>query len=257
MRSGSTSPPVPASGDPSLPNATLLARQADWLAPARAQLLRRVHVARRERVLDLGAGHGAVIPELVRRSGGEVVALDRDFGALQQDTAFVGAQRCTGDAVALPFASGTLDLIFSQLTLLWIGALHQAIIEIWRTLKPGGVLVALEPDYGGMIEYPPELSSRELWIRVLARAGADPLVARKLPGLLSAQGFEVQVALFDTLFPPDPDRFLFLYDLPMTEAEHQQLDTLHRLAHTHTGVWDQVAHLPFFLIRATKPTDHA
>ena len=61
----------------------LLTEQAAWLAPARARLLRRVAIAHRQRVLDLGAGPGAVTPELVRRSGGLVVALDVDLDALQ------------------------------------------------------------------------------------------------------------------------------------------------------------------------------
>ena len=61
----------------------LLRRQAAWLAPARARLLRRVAVARRRSVLDLGGGYGAVTGELVRRAGGTVVALDHTLEALQ------------------------------------------------------------------------------------------------------------------------------------------------------------------------------
>ena len=57
---------------PALPSKTLLEAQAEWLAPARARLLRRVGIARRRRILDLGAGYGAVTGELVRRGGGFV-----------------------------------------------------------------------------------------------------------------------------------------------------------------------------------------
>ncbi len=226
--------------------------QAAWLAPARAQLLRQVGVGRRRRALDLGTGYGAVVPELVRRSRGPVVALDRVFRALSKGRDFHGAERVAGDAVTLPFASGTLDLVFTQLALLWVAPLTSAIAEVARVLRPGGALVALEPDYGGMVEYPLEIASRELWMKGLERAGADPLVGRKLPGLLARAGFEVRVSLFNTLVEPSPTRFAFLQDLPLTGEERAQLAAIQRAAAAPAVAWAQVAHLPFMLVAAIK-----
>jgi len=237
-----------------LPSVKLLEEQAPWLAPARARLLRNVAIAHCRRVLDLGAGCGAVTPELVRRARGSVMALDREAAALQEcATAFVGASRAAGDALHLPFADDTFDLVFCQLTLLWISPLAQALAEIWRTLAPGGALVALEPDYGGLMEYPPEIATRDLWLHGLTRAGADPCVGRKLPALLSQQGFMCRVALFDTLEPPAPERFELLRGLPLESAEQAALKEIALQAHRLSGGWGQVAHLPFFLVTALKP----
>lgn len=230
-----------------LPAAELLRKQAAWLAPARAWLLRDVAIARRRSVLDLGAGYGAVTAELTRRAGGRVTALDCAVDALQGLGGAVG-----GDARGLPFAAGTFDLVFSQLTLLWVAPLAAALDELARVLAPGGALVALEPDYGGLIESPPEAAARELWLAALPRAGADPLVGRKLPGLLAARGFDVRVRLFDTLYAPSPARFDFLDDLPLTSAERARLADLREAAATLPRPWEQVAHLPFFLITATR-----
>ena len=155
----------------------------------------------------------------------------------------------------MPFQNGTLDLIFSQLALLWISPLRTVIAEVWRALEPGGVLVALEPDYGGLIEYPGSITTQDLWLQGLERAGADPWVGRRLPGMLEEQGFAVRVSLFDTLSIADPARFGFLRELPLTEEEEQQLSRAERAAQQFTGAWSQVAHLPFFLIRATKPAE--
>ena len=72
----------PGPDQPICPSAELLRRQAAWLAPARARLLRRAEIARRRRVLDLACGPGTVVEELVQRSGGSVVALDCSRTAL-------------------------------------------------------------------------------------------------------------------------------------------------------------------------------
>lgn len=232
-----------------IPPLELLQQQAEWLAPARARLLRQAGIAHRQQILDLGAGFGVVTPELVRRGGGPVVALDREWKALQQlDTAVAAA----GDAHCLPFASATFDLVFCQCVLLWLADLKTAVTEIWRVLRPHGILIALEPDYGGMIEHPPDIASRELWISVLQRLGAHPYIGRTLPGLLSQAKFQVRVQLLDNLPPPDLHRFLFLRSLPLLPAEKNHLEQIEKAARQATEAWQQITHLPFFLISATK-----
>jgi len=157
-----------------------------------------------------------------------------------------------GDAARLPFASGSFDLVFCQLTLMWVDA-PAAVAEVWRVLGPGGQLIALEPDYPAMIEHPAEIATRELWITALTRAGAEPSMGRKLPGMLAAAGFSVRVDLLDQLSEPSPIRFDLLAELPLEPAERQSLAAAQaadaRLA--SAGAW-RVAHLPVFLVSAVK-----
>jgi SAM-dependent methyltransferase len=237
--------------DASLPPPELLAQQSAWLAPARARLLRRAQIARRRRVLDLACGTGAVTGELVRRCGGRVVALDRNLQALSgADGPFGGSARVCGDAARLPFAEGAFDLVFCQLALMWLKA-RLAVEEIRRVLESGGLLLAVEPDYGGMIEYPPHIAARELWLAALARAGADPLIGRKLPGLAAAAGLRVRVDLLERLERPSPARFDLLRGLPLTEAEQGALRRI-EAADAACADCDRVVHLPMFLVTAEK-----
>lgn len=227
--------------------ASLFSQQAAWLAPARARLLRQARIARRRCVLDLGAGTGAVTNELTRRCAGQVIALDRDFSALTGNPATV---RVCADAARLPFHTASFDLVFCQCALLWMNIALTA-DEVNRVLAPTGVWVALEPDYGGLIEYPPQIDTRPLWLAALTRAGADPITGRKLPGILSRAGFRTKTELLPHLFPADAARFSLLRTLPLTSAERQTLDAIEQLDCTLDPA-ERVAHLPFFLVLAHK-----
>ncbi len=236
-------------GSLALPEAGLLRMQAGWLAPARAQLLRQVGVGRRREVLDLGTGYGAVVPELVRRSRGPVVALDRVFHALAHGEDFHGAERVTGDAVTLPFASASFDLVFSHLTFYgW---------RRWRPRSPKrrGCCVLVGrwwrwADYGGLIEYPFEVAAQDPWVKGPGARGADPYVGRKLPGLLARAGFEVRVSLFDTLFEPSP-AVLRSFMTCRYRVRNAELERIEGVIGAR-GTWSEVAHLPFMLVAAIK-----
>ncbi len=233
----------------SLPSPELLARQSDWLAAARSRLFRRVQIAHRRSVLDLGCGWQAVTPELARRSGGTVIAADsapQVFATPPEDGPTIQRVRC--DAASLPFRSSSFDLVFCQFALLWFGN-ATSISEIRRVLAPGGVLVAFEPDYGGLIEFPDEIATADLWQAALRRAGAEPQIGRHLPGMLSDAGFDVRVDLLDRLTPPSPLRFELLRGLPLTDSETRQLDEIVAVANER-GDEQHVVHLPMFMVIA-------
>lgn len=241
--------PTDTPDNDSLPSPELLARQSDWLATARSRLFRRIQIAHRRTVLDLGCGWQAVTPELARRSGGTVIAADsapQVFAMPNEGDSAIQRVRC--DATCLPFRSGSFDLVFCQFALLWFGN-ATSISEIRRVLRLDGVLVALEPDYGGLIEFPDEIATTDLWQTALRRAGADPQIGRHLPGMLAESGFEFRVDLLDRLTPPSPLRFDLLRGLPLTEAETKQLDRI-IAADIACQNSRRVVHLPIFLVTA-------
>lgn len=93
-------------------------------------------------VLDLGAGPGRATGVLKRKyRHALVIALDIAPGMLQQaqrhQRLFQRFQRVCADANRLPFADGSVDVIFSNLMLQWCNP-DWAFAEARRVLKPEG-----------------------------------------------------------------------------------------------------------------------
>lgn len=99
-----------------------------------------------ERILDIGAGKGEKAAKVLESSQGiEVFAVDpnerrvaeakRDYPAVKSSVA--GAEK-------LPFGDAYFDKAYSTLALHHFANLDQALSEISRVLKPGGVYVIFE-----------------------------------------------------------------------------------------------------------------
>jgi ubiquinone/menaquinone biosynthesis C-methylase UbiE len=237
--------------NPALPARNLAIAHNQWLADARARLLRSAGIARARRVLEIGAGWGICAEELLQRSSGDVFLLDHDRAALRESKAFhtPNVHRLAADAHCLPLAVGSFDLVFAQCVFLWLTEPARALQEAVRVLRSGGSLAAIEPDYGGLMEWPPDIESRPLWIEALRRAGADPLVGRKLPAWMRAAGLEVEVKFFERLKPARHERWDLLAELPLTDEQQQRLEAIRRctLRLDHADV-----HLPYWLALGRK-----
>ena len=103
-----------------------------------------------KRILDLGAGTGYCQQALIQRyPDAEIHALDLAEGMLQQARKKIGWLRrlkrrdhfICADVNALPYASESMDMIVSNLTLQWCPDLLAVFSECQRLLKPGGMLL--------------------------------------------------------------------------------------------------------------------
>ena len=110
-----------------------------------AELLERLAVFALEPrvVLDLGAGTGRVTRELKRRyRHALVIALDLAPGMLREARRhqqwWRRFERVCGDALRLPLADASVDVVFSSLMLQWCEPLDTALAECRRVLKPDG-----------------------------------------------------------------------------------------------------------------------
>lgn len=120
-----------------------------WTVLAGASAERRLHraLARRlrpgVRVLDAGAGTGAVTHAVLTREPRALVTmLDQSSGMLSHART-VGGSRVQGDVDALPFASGTFDLVVAAWVLETVADPDAAVREMLRVLGPEGHLLAV------------------------------------------------------------------------------------------------------------------
>jgi len=97
-------------------------------------------------VLDAGCGTAELTAALAQRyPNAELVALDFAHGMVRHGRARDGWPRAPhwvcGDVEALPLASQSVDLVYSNAVLQWSTDLPGAFAEFLRVLRPGGLLM--------------------------------------------------------------------------------------------------------------------
>ena len=98
----------------------------------------------------------------------------------------------TGDVHALDFADGTFDVVHAHQVLQHVADPVQALREMRRVCRPGGVVAARDSDYAAMTWYPavPELDEwLALYQRVARHNGGEPDAGRRLLAWARAAGF--------------------------------------------------------------------
>lgn len=177
-------------------------RQARWTREMRFYLYQLAGLGDAQLVLDVGCGTGAITEELARRTSGEVVGLDLDPAMIEYASGKVsGVRWLIGDAHRLPLEDGGFDLVLCNFLLLWTTDPAVATKEMARVVREGGVVLATtEPDYGGRIDYPEDITLGPLMEESLRREGAHPRIGRRLKGLFSAAGLEAKSGVIASMW---------------------------------------------------------
>jgi SAM-dependent methyltransferase len=181
------------------------------------------------RVLDVGCGigHWGRTLSMVLPPEASVVGVDREAEWVERATAIAKRAALSNqfsyqvaDAHALPFAAGEFDLVTCQTVLIHVPDVAKALTEMLRVLRPGGLLVAIEPNNlaASTLLGDSSLRTRRAdWLKLIelqltceqgkARLGlGDNSVGDLVPGILQTLGCrEIHVCLSDkcsTLVPP-------------------------------------------------------
>jgi SAM-dependent methyltransferase len=114
-------------------------------------LVRALGLPTAARVVEIGCGSGAALVALGRRLRPTFLAgVDLDPGLLRQaaarfDATGLDADLLHADVRALPFAAGAFDLVIDFGTCYHIAGAADALAEIARVLRPGGLFVHETP----------------------------------------------------------------------------------------------------------------
>jgi SAM-dependent methyltransferase len=174
-------------------------QQARWTEEIRRSCYTRLNFKSAARVLEIGCGSGVITTDLHRFSPGNIYGVDIRLDFLGHACTIDPLTRfIQGNALSLPFNNHVMDATICHFILLWVKQPEQALAEMRRVTRHGGYVVALaEPDYGGRIDYPDQLSELgRLQGNALKAQGADINTGRKLAALFHHAGLKnVQAGL--------------------------------------------------------------
>jgi SAM-dependent methyltransferase len=166
-------------------------QQARWTEQVRRFLFGELNLAQARLGLEVGCGTGAAAIGFLQPRGPRIFGIDlrRDFLSFARRAA-PAIRLAQADALHLPFPADAFDFTFCHYFLLWVKDPLQALQEMRRITRPGGVILALaEPDYSGRIDHPMELAPMgRLQAGALRRQGANVEIGRSLAGLFQAAG---------------------------------------------------------------------
>jgi malonyl-CoA O-methyltransferase len=165
------------------------------------------------RILDAGSGPSREARELRSRyPRSELVAVDFSVGMLSAERAGLlgrllkrkSRHLLCGDVTRLPLALGTIDLVWSNMTLHWVRDPLAAFKEFSRVLAPGGLLMfsALGPD-----------TLKELRVAAGATRVHEFIDMHDLGDMLVAAGFSAPVMDMEVLTFTYRDTDALLADL--------------------------------------------
>ncbi len=201
-------------------------------------------------VLDCGCGPGSItlgIAELV--APGQATGVDFGLSQIERATASAVSRRVenvrfqTADCYSLPFADGSFDRVFSHALMEHLAEPLRAVSEMYRVLKPGGVVGVCSPDWGGFVLAPPsrELSEAiEAYTSLQTNNGGDIQVGRKFGGYLQECGFKrIQMSARYECYSSLPmiGEYLALQLARKNEAQHAE--TLRQWSRSEGGMFAQ------------------
>lgn len=150
-------------------------------------------------VLDVGSGPGTITADFARMvAPGQVLGLDRAPEVVAAATALARAQHLsnlsfdTGDVYSLDFPDNTFDVTHAHQVLQHLSDPVEALAEMRRVTKPGGLVAVRDADFHGMSWFPqlPELDQWMILYQQVARHNqGEPDAGRRLLHWAKAAGF--------------------------------------------------------------------
>jgi ubiquinone/menaquinone biosynthesis C-methylase UbiE len=232
----------------------------EWLHNSRLQWLteairRYFPAGSKGPAIDIGTGCGILLPALSRQFT-DVISMDIETEFLHQarirmETAG-NIQYVTGDVRALPVRDNTAEVVLCAEVLEHIRNDRACLREMYRALKPGGILVLSTPQPGSLLEMTARIILRRPMLPLARKIYREPvqptghinlISARRLGRKLAQAGFTVLETYKSGLYLPG------LAEIPARSSQKIAAALNTRLSNTMLDflLWTQ-----FFV--ACKPT---
>jgi 2-polyprenyl-3-methyl-5-hydroxy-6-metoxy-1,4-benzoquinol methylase len=159
-----------------------------WNADFLELIAKRMQLHQAKNVLDVGCGigHWSQLLAPVLPQDGRVTGIDREdewvAKAKERAIAFGLQERYhyeKGDVISLPFADSTFDLVTCQTVLIHLKDPKQGLREMLRVVKPGGIILAAEPN---------NFANRAVFTSLTERMSVDEVVDRMRFDLMVERG---------------------------------------------------------------------
>ena len=171
------------------------------------------HLRPSDRLLDVGAGPGTITADLAGLVAA-VVATEIGDDELRLSRATAAERGVTNidfrvaDVHALDFPDASFDVVHAHQVLQHVADPVQALRELARVTKPGGIVAVRDSDYGGF-RWWPALPALDRWLELYRRAawanGGEPDAGRRLLSWAHAAGITDVVATSSTWCYANPD----------------------------------------------------
>jgi SAM-dependent methyltransferase len=173
-----------------------LALMSRLLDPMHRRYIESLNIGPGARTLEVGCGNGSISAWLAQRvapGGGQAVAFDLDLSLVDMHAPQLALRQ--GDIVAGPVDPGAFDLVTARAMLHHVADAEAAIANLVASLRPGGALLLIEPDFLPVsIAEPPEVRRFwEGWLAWSRERGIDYHIGPTLAPRLGALGSLEQI----------------------------------------------------------------
>lgn len=174
-------------------------RVHQWRTVANSAAFLLPYLAPDTKLLDVGCGPGTISAELsLSTPQGSVTAIDLSSDVIElakrehSAADYPNLNFDTGDVYALNYPDNSFDIVYTHQVLQHLGKPIEALLEMKRVLRPGGIIAVRDADYG-VFSWSPALAEFDAWMaiyqEVTRRNGATANGGRALKGWVSKAGF--------------------------------------------------------------------